>query len=77
MLYGVASYVDLYTAEINLASKAPIFYNGKVVGSDGTIENLRSFQDYDMIVNMYLLDDTGIETITLPAVYPFEKPICF
>lgn len=79
VLYYAAYGADGSVGEFHAAAEAqsnsnPIFYNGKIVWSDCTRANIRSGESYDMIMNFYLLDDAGVETITASAMYPFGKP---
>lgn len=58
----------------NMITK-PICYNGSAVWSEGVRTNIKSSSEYDIAVNFYLLNDTGLHTVTLPATYPYTRPV--
>lgn len=72
--YGADGSVGEFHAAMADLTSNPIFYNGKVVWTDCSRTNIKSGDDYDIIMSFYLLDDTGVETITVPAMYPFTMP---
>lgn len=65
---------EFHAANASLGAWSPVFYNGKLVWTESTRANIKSGTEYDMIVNFYLLDDTGVEVLTMPAMYPYDTP---
>lgn len=73
--YGADGSVgEFHAANAILYGGDPIYYNGKIVWMGYDRTNIVSGVQYDTVVNFYLLDDTGLQTITLPAEYPYQKP---
>ncbi len=61
--------------DVGVMTTKPIYYNGYVIWSEGIRTNIKSSSEYDIAVNFYLLNDGGVNTVTLPATYPYTRPI--